>query len=88
MLFAVPLLMIMVGTAISAWLGDRQAAALLAVEGAVWLYVDKWFEGPILIRFAHEHGFVFADLVGLAALFGAAVCVLQPPPVDRTLTHE
>lgn len=84
MLLGVPLFIIMIGTAITAWLGDRQAVGLLALEGAVWLYVDKWFEGPILIHFGHDHALVLADLVGFAALFVAAVCVVRPRIADRT----
>jgi hypothetical protein len=77
MLLAVPLFIVMVGTAIPVWKGDRPAAALLALEGVVWLFVDKWFEGPKLIRFGPDHALVLADLVGLAAICAAAVCVLR-----------
>jgi hypothetical protein len=71
------LLMIMVVTGILAWPGDRAAAALLALEGALWWYVDKLFEGPILILFTPYHGLCLADLVGLAAVVVAATCVLR-----------
>jgi hypothetical protein len=84
MLVGVLLFIIMVGTAIPAWRGDRPAAALLVLESAVWLYVDKWYEGPHLIRFSHQHGLVLADLVAFAALFVAARCVLRPRAADRT----
>jgi hypothetical protein len=86
MLVAVPLLLLvlMLGTAVPAWRGDRSAAFALALEGVVWLLADKWFEGPLLVRFADDHGLVLADLVGLAALFGAAVCMLRARVLDRT----
>ncbi len=72
MLLGVPLVIVLIATAVPAWRGDRQAAVLLGLVGAMWLYVDKWFEGPILIRFGHDHALVTADLVGLAALCTAA----------------
>jgi hypothetical protein len=75
MLWGVLLFIVMVGTAIPAWRGDRRAAALLVLESAVWLYIDRSFEGPHLIRFGHEHSLVLADLVAIAALMVAAVSV-------------
>jgi hypothetical protein len=84
MLLGVLLFVIMVGTAVSAWRGDRQAAVLLVLESAVWFYIDKLYEGPKLIRFGHDHALVLADLVAFAALFMAAVCVLRPRAADRT----
>ena len=83
MLVGPPLLLLMLGTAVPAWLGDRRAAVVLALEGVVWLVVDKWFEGPTLIAVAHDHGLVLADLVGLAAIVGAALCVLRAYSLDR-----
>jgi hypothetical protein len=77
MLLAVPLLILMIGTAVPAWLGDRPAAVVLGLEGVVWLIVDKWFEGPTLVRVSENHGLVLADLVGFAAIVGAAVCLLR-----------
>jgi hypothetical protein len=77
MLVGVPLFIVMVATAVAAWQGDRLAAVLLAVEGIVWLFVDKWFEGPILLRVMDDHGLVLADLVGLAALGGAGASLLR-----------
>jgi hypothetical protein len=77
MFLAVPLLILMIGTAIPAWLGDRPAAAVLALEGVAWLIVDKWFEGPTLVRISENHGLVLADLVGFAAILGAAVCLFR-----------
>jgi hypothetical protein len=70
-------LLILIGTAIPAWLGDRPAAAVLALEGVAWLIADKWFEGPTLLRISQNHGLVLADFVGIAAIFGAAVCMLR-----------
>jgi hypothetical protein len=84
MVLGVPLFVLMLGTAVPAWLGDRSAAVALAVEGVMWLIVDKWFEGPTLVRVSENHGLVLADLVGLAALFGAAVCLLRARTPDRT----
>jgi hypothetical protein len=84
MLLAAPLFILMLGTAVPAWRGDRTTAAVLALEGLVWLVLDKWFEGPTLMRFTEDHGLVLADLVGLAAIFGAAVCVLRTREPDRT----
>jgi hypothetical protein len=84
MLVEVLLLAVMVGTALPAWRGERAAAAFLALEGAAWLIVDKGFEGPHLYYFAHGHGLVLADLVGLGALVGAAVCLLRSREPDRT----
>jgi hypothetical protein len=77
------LLAIMVGTALPAWRGERAAAACLALEGVVWLIIDKAFEGLHLYYFAHGHGLVLADLVGLAALLGAAICLLRSREPDR-----
>jgi hypothetical protein len=77
MFLAVPLLILMIGTAIPAWLGDRPAAAVLALEGVAWLIADKWFEGPTLVRVSENHGLVLADLVGFAAIFAAAICMLR-----------
>lgn len=84
MLVGVALFVMMIGTAVPAWRGDRRAAALLVLESAVWLYVDRWYEGPKLIRFGHNHALVLADLVAFAALFVATVCVLRPRAADRT----
>jgi hypothetical protein len=84
MLVAAPLFILMLGTAVLAWRGDRTAAAVLALEGLVWLVLDKWFEGPILVRVADDHGLVLADLVGLVAVFVAAVCKLRTRELDRT----
>ena len=84
MLVGVPLFLLMLGTAVPAWLGDRPAAAVLALEGLVWLFVDKWFEGPTLVAVSHNHGLVLADLVGLTALVGAAVCLVRTRSPDRT----
>jgi len=83
MLVEVLLLAVMVATALPAWRGERTAAAFLALEGAVWLIIDKAFEGPHLYYFAHGHGLVLADLVGLAALLGAAICLLRTREPDR-----
>ena len=82
MLLAVPLFILIVGTAVPAWLGDRPAAAVLALEGVAWLIADKWFEGPTLVRLSENHGLVLADLVGFAALFGAAVCLFRTRDSD------
>jgi hypothetical protein len=84
MLLAAPLFILMLATAVPALRGDRPAAAVLALEGLAWLVLDKWFEGPVLVRIADDHGFVLADLVGLAAIFGAAVCALRTREPDRT----
>lgn len=84
MLIAVPMFILMIGTAVPAWRGDRPAAAVLALEGLAWLFLDKWFEGPILLEFGHHHGLVLADLVGLAAVFGAGFCLLRTREHDRT----
>jgi hypothetical protein len=84
MLLAAPLFILMLGTAVAAWRGDRPAAAVLAFEGALWLVLDKWFEGPTLMRFSDDHGLVLADLVGLAAIFGAAVLLLLTRTPDLT----
>lgn len=62
----------------------RKASSVSPLQGAVWLNVDKLFEGPILIRFGHDHAPVLPDLLGLAAMFGAAVCVLGTGAHDRT----
>jgi hypothetical protein len=83
MLVGVLLFAVMVGTAVPAWRGERAGAALLALEGVVWLIIDKGFEGPHLYYFAHGHGLVLADFVGLAALFGAAICLLRTRAPDR-----
>jgi hypothetical protein len=83
MLVAAPLFILMLGTALPAWRGDRPAAAVLALEGLVWLVLDKWFEGPTLVAVSEDHGLVLADLVGLAALVGAAVCLLRARQPDR-----
>jgi hypothetical protein len=83
MLLAVPLFIVMLGTAIPAWRGDRRASALLVLESAVWLYVDKFYEGPHLIRFGHDHALVLADLVAFAALFVAGLSVLRARAADR-----
>jgi len=83
MLVGVSLFIIMVGTAIPAWRGDRSAAALLVLESVVWLYVDKLYEGPKLIRFGHHHGLVLADLVAFAALGLAALCVRRQRSAAR-----
>jgi hypothetical protein len=77
MFLGVPLFIVMVGTGIAAWRGDRQAAALLVLQSAVWLYVDKWFEGPILVHFGHDHGLVLADLFAFTALFVAGLSLLR-----------
>jgi hypothetical protein len=77
MFLAVPLLILMIGTAIPAWLGDRPAAVVLALEGVAWLILDKWFEGPTLIRVSENHGLVLADLVGFAAILCSGVCLLR-----------
>jgi hypothetical protein len=77
MLLGVSLFIIMVGTAIPAWRRDVQAIALLVLESAVWLYIDKLYEGPKLIRFGHDHALVLADLVAFAGLGLAALCVLR-----------
>jgi hypothetical protein len=77
MFLAVPLLILMIGTAIPGWLGDRPAAAVLALEGVAWLIADKWFEGPTLVRISENHGLVLADLVGFAAILVAAICFLR-----------
>jgi hypothetical protein len=84
MLVAAPLFILMLGTALPAWRGDRAAAAVLALEGLIWLVLDKWFEGPTLVAVSEDHGLVLADLVGLAALVGAAVCELRARQPDRT----
>jgi hypothetical protein len=84
MFVAAPLFILMLGTAVPAWRGDRTTAAVLALEGLVWLVLDKWFEGPTLVRIADDHGLVLADLVGLAAVFGAGVCLLRSREQDRT----
>lgn len=79
-----PLFIIMIGTAIPAWLGDVQAVGLLALEGAALAVVDKWFDGPILIHFGHDNGLLPADLVGSAAVFVAAVYVLRSRIPERS----
>jgi hypothetical protein len=84
MLVAAPLLILMLGTAVPARLGDRSAAVALALEGVIWLLADKWFEGPILVRIADDHGLVLADLVGLAAVIGAVISMLRTRERDRT----
>ena len=86
MLLAVPLLVLMIGTAVPAWLGDRPAAVVLALEGVAWLIVDKWFEGPTLVRISENHGLVLADLVGFAAICVAAVCLLRTRDHDGWLS--
>ena len=83
MLVAAPLFILMLATAVPAWRGDRPAAAVLALEGVIWLVLDKWFEGPTLVAVSERHGLVLADLVGLAALMGAAVCLLRTRQPDR-----
>jgi hypothetical protein len=83
MLLGVPLFCVMVLTASVAWRGDRLAAALLVLESAVWLYVDRRFEGPHLIQFSYYHALVLADLVALAALVVAAACLLRPRVAQR-----
>jgi hypothetical protein len=84
MLVAAPLFILMLATAVPAWRGDRPAAAVLALEGLIWLVLDKWFEGPTLVAVSEGHGLVLADLVGLAALIGAVVCMLRARQPDRT----
>jgi hypothetical protein len=83
MVLAVPLFLLMVLTASIAWRGDQLAAAVLVFESAVWLYVDRRFEGPHLIQFSYYHALVLADLVALAALGVAAVCLLRPLVAQR-----
>ena len=84
MLVGVPLFIVILATAVAAWQGDRFAAVLLGVEGVVWLLLDKWFEGPLLLSVGHHHGLVLADLVGLAALGGSAICLIRSRGRVRT----
>jgi hypothetical protein len=84
MVLGAALFVIMMLTAIPTWRGDRQAATALIVESVVWLYVDRYFEGPHLIHFGHAHSLVFADLVAIDGLILAAVCLLRPLLDART----
>jgi len=59
-------------TSAVAWSGVRLAAVALVLQAVVWLQVDAAFEGPRLVRFSLDHGFVMADLVAVAAV-GVAV---------------
>ena len=56
-------------TFVAAWTGSRPAAAALVCEAVVWLEVSSVFEGPTIVRFNDDHGFVTADLVTVAAIF-------------------
>jgi hypothetical protein len=75
--WGVLLVIVMVGTAVPTWRGDRRAAVFLVIESALWLYIDRSFEGPHLIRFGHQHSLVLADLVAVVALIVAALSMLR-----------
>lgn len=57
---------------------QRLGAVLLALLSLVWLSVDRYFEGGVLISFSRRHGLVTADLVGVAGLVLAAWLFVRP----------
>ena len=55
----------------------------LIVLGGLWLVADKAFEGPHLVRLAHKHGIVAADLVAIAAVAVAGIALVRVVRVVR-----
>jgi hypothetical protein len=45
----------------------RVLAVVLVVLGIVWILINGPVEGPILFKFAPDHGLTTADLLSLAA---------------------
>ncbi len=67
-------LLLALAMAICAWLGRRQrvGTVLLVLLSAVWLTVDRDWEGGVIVVISPTHGLTTADLVGLAGLAIAA----------------
>jgi hypothetical protein len=63
----------MILVAFRAWRGDSLAMIALLLLTAVWLRVDKRFEGPLVLEVSRNHGLVVGDLVGLLVLTAGGV---------------
>jgi hypothetical protein len=59
---------------LSAVVGRRQRVGivLLVLLSFVWLTIDRYFEGGVILVVSSHHGLVTSDLVGIAGL-GVAV---------------
>ena len=67
-----PLLVALAVTTVRSVAGDTVMLGAALCLVVVWLRVDRYFEGPVLVRVTADHGLVVADLFGLAV---AAVAV-------------
>lgn len=67
-----PLLVALAITTVRSVAGDTVMLAAALCLVVVWLRVDRYFEGPVLVRVTEDHGLVVADLFGLAVAAVAA----------------
>ncbi|GAA1428697.1 hypothetical protein GCM10009616_08950 [Microlunatus lacustris] len=50
-------------------------AAVFLVAAVVWLPLSRAVEGPVLLSITYNHGVHAADLLSVALVFGAALCL-------------
>jgi hypothetical protein len=72
-MLGLPLLSAMLLVGYRAWRGDSIAMFAVLLLTAVWLRVDKRFEGPLVFEVSRNHGLVVGDLGGLLVLTAAGV---------------
>jgi hypothetical protein len=85
-MLGLPMLTAMILIGYRAWRGDSVAMIAVLLLTAVWLRVDKRFEGPLLLDVSRNHGLVLGDVVGLLVLTVAGVGWLRtrlPRSLDK-----
>ena len=53
-------------------------SVLLALLSVVWLTVDRFYEGAVLVVVSNRHGFVASDIVGVLGLIAAVWFWVRP----------
>jgi hypothetical protein len=70
-------LLSMLLSAVAAGRWGARGAVALGASSMFWLAFNKPMEGPVLVAVSHNHGFVAADVVGLAGLGVAFLLVFD-----------
>ena len=77
---AITIVALALAMVISAFIAHRQrvGSVLLALLSVVWLTVDRFYEGAVLVVVSNRHGFVASDIVGVLGLIAAVWFWVRP----------